>query len=110
MLLFYHFIFSQAKASRILVGYPDFIKDEQLLNDEYKAVSIFVLIYASWSIVSLTFTLSFQIQVNRSEYLKTVFSVKNFGFLKLVADYKKPVDRNRYGSLVSLRFFIGQGI
>ena len=33
--------FIQAEASVILVGYPDFIKDEQLLNAEYEAVSLF---------------------------------------------------------------------
>ena len=50
--------------------------------------------------LSLACALAFQIQVNRSEYLKTVFSVKSIGFLKLIADYKKPVDRNAYDLLI----------
>ncbi|XP_028391249.1 neprilysin-like [Dendronephthya gigantea] len=60
----------KAAASRILVGYPDFIRDEEKLNAEYE-----------------------DIQVNRSEYLKTVFSIKRLIFMKKIAEYKKPVDK-----------------
>ncbi|XP_028391098.1 endothelin-converting enzyme 1-like [Dendronephthya gigantea] len=63
----------KAVASKILVGYPDFIKNEEKLNAEYEAI-----------------------QVNRSEHLRTVFSTKTAAYMKKVADYKKPVDRDAF--------------
>ncbi|XP_028391399.1 endothelin-converting enzyme homolog [Dendronephthya gigantea] len=61
----------KAVASRILVGYPDHIKDEEKLNAEYETI-----------------------QVNRSQYLKTVVSIKRITLMKRIAEYKIPVDRN----------------